>query len=51
MQQIGDYVQPVLDGNLPDKADFLGFVERWLVRHIVEDDHDYGAFLNGKGVY
>jgi hypothetical protein len=41
----------MLGGELPDKADFARFFESWLVRHILDEDRRYGAFLNARGVY
>jgi hemerythrin len=50
-QQILDYRDHVMNGEIPDKAGFLKFVEHWLVRHIEDEDRRYGEFLNSKGVY
>lgn len=49
--QIAEYRARVLAGDVPDKASFLHFFESWLMRHILDEDRKYGAFLNGKGVY
>ncbi|MEI6306664.1 MAG: bacteriohemerythrin, partial [Deltaproteobacteria bacterium] len=46
-----EYMDKVLAGDLPDKASFMNFMERWLVRHLLEEDRKYGAFLNEMGVY
>lgn len=49
--QVAEYRQKVLDGKMPDKASFMHFFKSWLVRHILDEDRKYGAFLNSKGVY
>lgn len=49
--QIVAYRERVLGGDVPDRADFRNFMETWLVRHILDEDCKYGAFLNDKGVY
>jgi hemerythrin len=51
MSQVVEYKERVLGGDLPDKSDFMNFMERWLVRHLLEEDRKYGVFLNDKGVY
>ena len=51
IQQVIEYQQRMLGGDVPEKASFLHFFESWLVRHILEDDRKYGAFLNSRGVY
>ncbi|MEI6306779.1 MAG: bacteriohemerythrin, partial [Deltaproteobacteria bacterium] len=50
MNQVIEYKDKVLGGDPPDKAGFMNFMERWLVRHLLEEDRKYGAFLNEKGV-
>ncbi|MSP98788.1 MAG: bacteriohemerythrin, partial [Betaproteobacteria bacterium] len=49
--QIAEYRQRVLGGDLPTRASFLHFIESWLVRHMLDEDRKYGAFLNARGVY
>jgi hemerythrin len=49
--QVVEYMDQVLRGAVPDKASFMSFMERWLVRHLLDEDRKYGAFLNEKGVY
>lgn len=49
--QVAEYRERVLAGEAPDKASFLHFFESWMVRHILDEDRRYGAFLNAKGVY
>ena len=49
--QVTEFKQRVLAGDPPDKASFLHFFETWLVRHILNEDHKYGAFLNARGVF
>ncbi|MDD2915670.1 MAG: bacteriohemerythrin [Gallionella sp.] len=51
LDQIVEYRKQVLGGDVPDKAGFLNFMERWLIRHILDEDRKYGGFLNDKGVY
>ena len=51
MHQVAEYRERVLQGGVPDKAGFLHFFENWMVRHILNEDRKYGAFLNAKGVY
>jgi hemerythrin len=50
LNQVTEFTQRVVAGDTPDKASFLYMFESWLVRHILNEDHKYGAFLNGKGV-
>jgi len=49
--QVVEYQKRILSGNVPEKAGFRHFFESWLVRHILDQDRKYGAFLNAKGVY
>jgi hemerythrin len=49
--QVAEYRGRVLAGDVPDKASFLHFFETWMIRHILDEDRKYGAFLNEKGVY
>ena len=49
--QVAEYRQEVIGGKVPDKASFLHFFESWMVRHILDEDRKYGAFLNTKDVY
>jgi hemerythrin len=49
--QVVEYQERILGGEVPEKASFLHFFESWLVRHILDDDRKYGAFLNSRGVY
>lgn len=51
IQQIMHYKDRVLCGDVPDRKGFLNFIEQWLVRHVLDEDRKYGAFLNAKGVY
>jgi hemerythrin len=51
IRQVIEYKERVLGGNAPNKADFLNFIENWLVRHVLDEDRKYGEFLNAKGVY
>ncbi|MFH1605025.1 MAG: bacteriohemerythrin, partial [Pseudomonadota bacterium] len=51
IDQGGEYWQGVLGGSVPDKASFLHFFRSWILRHILDEDRKYGAFLNAKGVY
>lgn len=51
VRQVNDYAAAVLAGGVPDQADFLGFFESWLLRHIRDEDREYGEFLNARGVY
>lgn len=51
IRQIIEYKEQALGGNLPSKAGFQNFMERWLVHHLLDEDRKYGAFLNNKGVY
>ncbi|MDD5285078.1 MAG: bacteriohemerythrin [Desulfuromonadaceae bacterium] len=47
--QVLEYRDQVLANDLPAKAGFTNFMEHWLVRHVLEEDRKYGAFLNEKG--
>ena len=49
--QVAEYRERVLAGDVPDKASFLHFFDTWMMRHILDEDRKYGAFLNEKGVY
>lgn len=49
--QVNEYMGRLLGEDAPDKEGFKNFIERWLVRHVLEDDRKYGAFLNDRGVY
>lgn len=51
MLQVAEFRERVLGGDVPDRASFLHFFKSWLVRHILDEDRKYGAFLNAKGVY
>jgi len=49
--EVGEYRERVLGGYLPDQAGFVDFFESGMMRHILNEDRKYGAFLNAKGVY
>ena len=49
--QVAELKERVLGGDMPDKASLMHFFESWLLRHILDEDRKYGAFLNAKGVY
>ncbi|MDD5300339.1 MAG: bacteriohemerythrin [Gallionella sp.] len=51
ISQVLEYKDRVLGGDVPDIAGFQSFMEHWLVRHVLDEDRKYGAFLNDKGVY
>jgi len=51
LHQVTEYRTQILSGEIPDQAGFQQFFEAWLIRHIMEEDQKYGAFLNSKGVY
>lgn len=51
IRQVLEYTEKALDGNLPDKDNFLRFMDGWMIRHILDEDRKYGAFLNSQGVY
>jgi hemerythrin len=51
IRQVAEYQERILSGNVPEKAGFRHFFESWLVRHILDEDRKYGAFLNARGVY
>jgi hemerythrin len=51
IRQVIEYKERVLGGDVPKRADFLNFIESWLVRHVLDEDRKYGIFLNAKGVY
>lgn len=51
MRQVLEYKDRVLNGDIPEKAILQNFMEQWLMRHLLDDDRKFGAFLNEKGVY
>jgi len=51
IQQVVEYKEQALGGDLPGKVSFLKFMDRWMIRHILTDDRQYGEFLNDHGVY
>jgi len=51
LRQVSEYRDQMISGTIPDQTAFQRFFEAWLVEHILEEDHKYGAFLNSKGVY
>ncbi|MCF8199621.1 MAG: bacteriohemerythrin [Sulfuritalea sp.] len=51
IKQMTVYSDQVQQGAVPDKDHFLHFFETWLLRHIGDQDMEYGRFLNAKGVY
>lgn len=51
ISQLVEYKGNIFNGNVPDRAGFLGFMDRWMIRHIFDEDRKYGVFLNQKGVY
>jgi len=50
-QEVIEYRDRVLGGDVPDRASFMNFMEHWLVSHLLDEDRKYGVFLNDKGVY
>ncbi|MBF0273361.1 MAG: bacteriohemerythrin [Magnetococcales bacterium] len=51
VQQVLEYRHQLQEPSVLHQADFKGFFTQWLVRHILNDDLNYGVFLNSKGVY
>ena len=51
LRQVAEYRDRIIPGKVPDQSAFQAFFESWLLRHIREDDHLYGVFLNSKGLY
>lgn len=51
ISQVQDYAALARSGAVPETGDFLRFFESWLLRHIADEDRDYGEFLNARGVY
>ncbi len=51
MTQVSEYRERVLGGAVPDQAGFMKFMEDWIVRHVLDEDRKYSAFLNDKGLY
>lgn len=51
VRQVAEYKERVVAGDFPDKARFQRFIELWLLRHIMQEDRKYGAFLNARGVF
>ena len=51
VSQVTGYATRVLAGDVPDKGAFLDFFKSWLLRHISDQDREYGGFLNARGVY
>ncbi|MBE0627347.1 MAG: bacteriohemerythrin [Burkholderiales bacterium] len=49
--QVAGFRQGVLEGRVPDKSSFMHFFKTWMVRHVLDEDRKYGAFLNARGVY
>lgn len=51
IRQLAEYKEYALGNKVPNKADFLNFMDNWMVRHVLNEDRQYGAFLNNKGIY
>jgi len=51
LSEVTDCATRMRAGNVIDSAAFLGSFQSWLLRHIDDQDRDYGAFLNARGVY
>ncbi|MCX7174093.1 MAG: bacteriohemerythrin [Proteobacteria bacterium] len=49
--EVTEYRDRIVSGEVPDQTSFQRFFEAWLIRHILEEDQKYGAFLNSMGVY
>lgn len=49
--EMSAYSAQLRQGAMPDKDDFLGFLESSLLMHARNQDMEYGRFLNAKGVY
>ena len=50
-RQLVECKEWMLGGDASAEAGFLNFMEHLLVRHVLEEDRKYGAFLNDKWVY
>ncbi|MEO5345876.1 MAG: bacteriohemerythrin [Magnetococcus sp. YQC-9] len=50
-QQVQEYRDHLLKSDDPVGIDFKGFFDEWLVKHVLNEDRRYSAFLNGRGVY
>ncbi|MBF0190954.1 MAG: bacteriohemerythrin [Magnetococcales bacterium] len=51
VQQVLEYRSQLQEQAALQQTDFKGFFTQWLVRHILNDDLQYGHFLNSKGIY
>ena len=51
IQQVTEYTDDILAGNLPEVSDLKKFLTDWLITHILSEDRKYGEFLNSKGVF
>lgn len=51
IDQVAEYRERVLGDDMSARNGFPNFMEHWLVRHLLDEDRKYGAFLNDKGVY
>jgi hemerythrin len=50
-QQVAEYREGIEERETLDDLDFTGFLERWLISHVLDTDRRYGAFLNAQGVF
>jgi hemerythrin len=45
-----EYMRRFQQGELGDFGNLLSFLRQWLVRHIKNEDTEYGAWLNSRGI-
>jgi len=50
LNQVKDYVQKLESGESISAVDLMNFLKEWLVKHIMDTDKKYSAFLNAKGI-
>ncbi len=50
-QQVAEFRAGIEGRDTLDDLDFTGFLERWLISHVLDIDRRYGAFLNAQGMF
>jgi len=49
--QVGKFQQDIDSGVTGNSIAIVEFLKNWLATHIKQTDHQYGAYLNAKGIH
>lgn len=51
IKKISEFQDQFNSGNAFITIELMEFIQNWIAKHILQSDHNYGAFFNNLGVY